>query len=270
MRISRFRAGIPGRPASADTDGRFRGAALHTLAGAYALDALEHADRALFERHLARCEACAQEVRGLRETTAVLGSAVSAAPPGRMREQVLTAAARTRQHPPAMPDGEWAARGWHRFLARLPRVAGAVAAASLAAAVALAALTITMQHRLDRADKGSHAVAAVLTARDAAMMTVPVATGGRATVVMSHAKRMIVFSAQGLRALPSARSYELWLMGPAGVRSAGMLPRPSHGMTVPTVVSGMASGDEIGLTVEPGDGSPQPTTRPVLMLPLPS
>jgi len=250
--------------------GRLRGAALHTLAGAYALDALEHADRALFERHLASCEACAQEVRGLRETTAVLGSAVSASPPGRMREQVLTAAARTRQHPPVTPDGQRATGRWPHLRAALPRVAGAVAAASLATAVTLATLTITMQHRLDRADERSHEVAAVLTARDAAIMTADIATGGRCTLVMSHAKRMIVFSVRGLHALPGARSYELWLMGPAGVRSAGMLPRPSHGMTAPMVVSCVASGDEIGLTVEPGGGSPHPTTRPVMMLPLPS
>ena len=39
----------------------------HTLAGAYALDALTEPDRVRFERHLAGCEACRQEAGSLRE-----------------------------------------------------------------------------------------------------------------------------------------------------------------------------------------------------------
>ena len=42
------------------------GTELHTLAGAYALDAVSDADRARFEQHLARCAECVQEIRGLR------------------------------------------------------------------------------------------------------------------------------------------------------------------------------------------------------------
>ena len=81
---------------------------------------------------------------------------------------------------------------------------------------------------------------------------------------------MIVFSARGLRALPSARSYELWLIGPQGIRPAGMLPPPSNGMTAPMVAARASRrGDKVGVTVEPVRGSPHPTTPPVLMLPLP-
>ena len=39
----------------------------HTLAGAYAMDALDGQDRARFERHLERCEECTREVAGLHE-----------------------------------------------------------------------------------------------------------------------------------------------------------------------------------------------------------
>ena len=48
----------------------------HTLAGAYAMDAISAPDRERFERHLAGCEECAQEIASLREATAVLGAAV--------------------------------------------------------------------------------------------------------------------------------------------------------------------------------------------------
>jgi anti-sigma-K factor RskA len=261
-----------------------RGTALHTLAGAYALHALDDAERARFERHLARCDACVQEVAGLRDTAALLGSAASAEPPEPLRARVLTAAAGTRQHPPPTP-GERRARSrparragqvrqprppWRRSL-RTALAATVAATAAVAAVVAvLAVMTVTARHRLADAQRRGGEVAAVLTAKDAQMMTAPVTTGGSATVVMSHAKRMIVFSAAGLRTLPGAMSYELWLMGPAGVRPAGMLPRPSHGMTAPMVASGLAPGDKVGLTVEPETGSSRPTTPPVLMLPLSS
>ena len=69
----------------------------HTLTGAYALDALTRADRARFERHLARCEQCAREARALAEVTAALAAAVAAEPPAELLQRVLAAAARTRQ-----------------------------------------------------------------------------------------------------------------------------------------------------------------------------
>ena len=55
---------------------------LHTLAGAYAMDAVPPSERAAFERHLASCEPCRQEVRGLREATAALAAATAVQPSG--------------------------------------------------------------------------------------------------------------------------------------------------------------------------------------------
>ena len=53
------------------------------LAGAYALDALDAAERGRFERHLASCRTCPGEVRGYAATAAVLGLAAAATPPPR-------------------------------------------------------------------------------------------------------------------------------------------------------------------------------------------
>jgi len=75
----------------------------HTLAGAYAMDALDAKDRACFERHLTRCEACAREVSELRETTARLAAASAVPPPPALKERLLSAAARTSQHAPVAP-----------------------------------------------------------------------------------------------------------------------------------------------------------------------
>ena len=58
----------------------------HTLAGAYAMDALDGLDQARFERHLARCQECSREVTGLREATARLAVAAAALPPAALKE----------------------------------------------------------------------------------------------------------------------------------------------------------------------------------------
>jgi len=248
----------------------------HTLAGAYAMDAISAADRERFERHLAGCEECAQEVASLRETTAVLGAAAAEPLPAGLKERIMAAAAVTRQQPPAdetepvpLAHGKWARTGtWFRSLAwpgRLTLAAGAAAAAAVvAAAVVFGVSNGSMQQQLDQAQASSQQIAVVLTAQDAHMTTGTVAGGGTATIVMSHSRHALVFTAQGLHALPASRGYELWLTGPAGTRSAGMLRAGSHGMTGPVIASGLRPGDHLALTDEPADGSAHPTTSMML------
>ena len=93
-------------------------------------------------------------------------------------------------------------------------------------------------------------------------------TGGTATIVMSHHDRMLVFAAAGLRQLPAAQHYELWLIRSGQDRPAGRLPTPSHGMTGPVVTAGLRSGDRFGLTVESATGTRRPTTPMILELTL--
>ena len=253
----------------------------HTLAGAYALDALTGADRTRFERHLARCEQCAREIAGLREATARLGAAAAAEPPAGLTGRALAAAARTRQLPPVTRDLARSWRGRHaaaagaagravRPLRRawMPRLALAVAAAAAVLAGFLGLAARSAQHQLQQDLSRSHGIAAVLTARDAHMLSTPVRTGGTATVVMSGREHALVFAAAGLRALPSSRRYELWLMGPAGDKPAAMLPAPRQGMTGPVLASGLNAGDSLGLTVEPAGGSEHPTSPVILQLAL--
>ena len=242
----------------------------HTLAGAYAMDAISAPDRDRFERHLAGCEECAREVASLREATAMLGTAAAEPLPAGLKERVLAAAAVTRQQPPVdeaviRPHRRRATSRvgpWLRSLAwpgRLALAAGAAAvAAVLAVAVVFGVTNGSMQQQLDQAQASSQQIAAVLTAHDAVMTTGPVAGGGTATIVMSHARHALVFTAQGLHALPGSRGYELWLIGPAGTRPVGMLPAGRHGMTGPVIASGLRPGDHLALTAEPADGSARP------------
>jgi anti-sigma-K factor RskA len=98
------------------------------------------------------------------------------------------------------------------------------------------------------------------------MLTAKVTTGGTAIILESRRERSLVFSAARLRALPAGSSYELWLMGPEGTRSAGMLPPSRAGMIGPMVVAGLTAGDDVGLTVEPAGGAARPTSAMIMKL----
>ena len=249
---------------------RLRREVPHTLAGAYALDALTEPDRVRFERHLAGCDACRQEASSLREAVGRLAAATAAPPPQRVREQVLAEAARTRQRPPLTADGPASSSAGRAVRLRAPRMAVAIVGGCMLVALVLGGLFIDTQHRLSQEQAHNRAVAAVLNAPDAVMTSARAATGGTATVVMSHRDHALVLTTARLPALPSGKRYQVWLMGRHPVRAAGMLPQPRQGMTAPVVVSGVAPGDAVGLTVEPASGSSSPSSAPTLMVVLPS
>lgn len=222
----------------------------HTLAGAYAMDALEAADAKRFERHLAGCDACAQEVTELRETASRLGAATAVpAPPG-MKAAVLAAAARTSQQhvvagaaarrPVRAPAWAGGRRG-----GRFALVAAPVAAGIVAIAVVFGMASSDANQRLHQDGQRNQAVAAVLTARDAHMMTGVVTGGGSATIVMSHNMGALVFTAANL---PASSVYELWLVGPDGHRAEGAVAVAGHGMAGPMIAAGLHPGDHLMLT----------------------
>lgn len=240
---------------------------LHILTGAYALNAVDGPERDRFEHHLRRCRPCGNEVRGLAETATSLAMAVAMTPPPRLKGRVMAAAAVTRQVAPPVD------RRHLRRAARSPWVPGlatAVAAVSVAVAVALGVIQASTQHRLDSAREQNQAIAAVLAAPDARIVTQATSAGGTASVVVSRAERKIVFTSAGLSPLAGGKVYELWLIGPPRVRSAGLLPLPSAGKTAPVLASGLVAGDKVGMTVEPAGGTSLPTTTPILLMTLPA
>ena len=138
-------------------------------------------------------------------------------------------------------------------------VLAAAAATALVIAVVAGLANGTASQRLGQAQSRNQVIAAVLTAPDATMMTGTVPGGGTIAIVVSAAEHSLVFTAAGLHALPAARDYELWLVGPAGDRSEGMLPIASHGMTGPVIALGLRPGDHLVLTAERASGAHQPT-----------
>ena len=239
---------------------------MHTLTGVYALNALSYAEQERFERHLQRCPTCASEVRGLQRTAAEIGLAAAVVPPGRLHDRVMTAVARTRQLPPLPEEPQPAARRRSQ-LARsrwYPRIATAIAAAGVAAAMALGAVLLNTQHQLDQVRARNRGIAAVMTAPDARLVTQATSAGGKAVVVVSSSRHELVVTTSGLPALPRGKVYELWLMSPGRATPAGLLTPAAQGTTRPVLASAVEPGDRLGLTVEPAGGSAHPTTSPIL------
>ncbi|HKR70692.1 MAG TPA: anti-sigma factor [Streptosporangiaceae bacterium] len=242
----------------------------HTLAGPFAMDALDPASERRFARHLTRCRECDSEVTELREVAGRLAMASAAPPPDVIKGSVLRVTKRIRQLPPVVDGSNGGRRGPKTLSvrpARAPRLAIALTAAAVVAAAAIWLSGHASGHS-PASQLADPAITAVLTAPDATMIDAAVRPSGSATVVMSLHKRRLVFAAAGLRALPAHRCYELWLVGHGRDRPAGLLPMPRHGMTGPVVAAGLHAGDRLGLSVEPAAGSRHPTSRMILLITL--
>ena len=239
---------------------------LHSLSGAYALDALEAGvEHDRFTRHVGRCQSCASEVRGFREVATALAFAAAAEPPPELRDQVLAAAARTRQLPPEVKTH---ARP-RRTRAWVPWLSGAIATASIVVAVLFGFAQAHTQQKLNQAQAENQAISLLLSSPQVTLLSHSTTEGGVATVVLAAARHQLVVITDGLPALPPGKVYQLWLIGKTKTVSAGLLPPASSGRTGPVLASGVVKGDTLGLTVEPAPGSAQPTTNPILALPLP-
>ncbi|NYE47328.1 anti-sigma-K factor RskA [Spinactinospora alkalitolerans] len=235
---------------------------LHTLAGAYALNALPAEDLRRFEEHMVHCEACVQEVRGLAETTALLGSAAAEAPPEGMRRRVLAEVAHTRQLAPAPVEIAVRRSGW-RDRAMLLGLA-----ASLLIALVLGGVAVNLDRQVDELRRNEQAVAEILAAPDATYVSGSPEEGVSATVVAAESVGGLVFTADGLRPLED-RDYQLWLADADGsVRSGGLVRLDSDGSTVPLLASGLDGAEGVAVTIEPAGGSPQPTSDPIMQMEL--
>ncbi|PPK90904.1 anti-sigma-K factor RskA [Kineococcus xinjiangensis] len=266
---------------------------VHTLVGAYALDALEPHERVTFDGHLAGCDDCRSAVTEFSDTAALLGEAVATAAPATLRTSVLAAVARTPQDD--RPGGgtataahdapvSLAERRERRDARRggAPRWPLALAAACAAVAVGIGGWAWDVQQDATQAqqvalraqqdatqaqraaqDAGRHVavVNELLTAPDSRVQTVTGRGGATATVV--HAGREAVVVGADMPATGPDRGYQLWLIEGGDIRPAGMLERDGAGHYV-AYVPDTGGVPTLGVTEEPAGGSPQPTSEPLL------
>ncbi|WP_405435107.1 anti-sigma factor [Streptomyces avidinii] len=240
---------------------------LHTLTGAYALDALTGEEQHAFTAHLRRCEACLGEVGEFEATAARLAAAVSLPAPAPMRQAVLTHIDTVRQ---ASPRTRPAAPA--RLTSALTRRAGAfVIAASIAAAAAFGGVAAWQHRQSEQArTQAQHSarqaqdLAVVLAAPDARTVHGRTTGGATTTVVTSALRDRAAFVSSGLPTPPAGRTYQLWFDDHGTMRPAGLVSR--DGATL--MEGGPGNARAVGLTLEPAGGSPRPTTTPLLLLPL--
>ncbi|MEO8330111.1 MAG: anti-sigma factor [Candidatus Nanopelagicales bacterium] len=235
----------------------------HTLTAAYALDALDDIERKTYERHLASCATCTEELRGFRQTTARLGLVTQSQPPESLRARILTAAAGVPQERPTAISKAHTSRGLSAT-----RWLSAAAAVLLVTTGALGVTAYSNAQKASDLSATASSVAAVLSAPDAQSVQGRVSGGGTGSVVVSRDRGEAVFVTAGLAQPPSGTTYQLWAVDDAGAAKPNALLSPKPDGTAGDVVPWPAEATTLGLTLEPAGGSQQPTTDPILLLDL--
>lgn len=227
---------------------------LHTLSGAYALDALSEEEAALFATHLEGCPSCREEVREMRDVAARMGAVEAIAPPSALKARILAAADQQAQLPPSVTPIELArSRRW------LPRVAGAAAAVVLLATGGVVAYDAVRDEPSREVVAGS--VSQVFSASDARTITVTTANGGRLRVATSAQRGQMAVDSRGLPRL-KGRAYQMWAVRNDRPTSVGLIEDVKAGKVMPIP----AAGTTVAITIEPAGGSKVPTGRPIVTM----
>ncbi|KQZ90055.1 hypothetical protein ASD62_12855 [Phycicoccus sp. Root563] len=274
---------------------------VHSLVGAYAVDAIDEHERAAFELHLSECPECMDEVTSLRAAAASLSLVSEVAPPAALRDAVLAGIRTVRPLPPLEQPGD----AQHSLttstagptgtpVARIPVVTddGETEPAPGVGPAALPSNVVPMRRRRPVAEwlvgaaaavalvaggiawspwdngTGNQQISAseqVLEAKDA-QRVVQTVDGAKVTIVRSPSLGKAVIIADNMPAAPDGKDFQVWFNQPnQGMVSAGVMP---HG-SAPTVAV-MLDGDArsalaAGITLEPAGGSKSPTTAPLAL-----
>jgi anti-sigma factor RsiW len=244
---------------------------IHALSGAYAVDALDAEERVLFERHLADCAACQEEVASLRATAGELSALVETPPPPALRNSVLQQISTVRPMPPLAPvesesrqhsmDQSTDQAAAHPIpLRRRSRLLAGVAAAL----IVIAGLAVWRAVGTAPPEPPPTVAEQVLDAPDAARVAHTLPDGAIATVVRSKDVGHAVLVTSKLPPAPPGKVYQLWLQDAAGaMHPAGLVTGSGDQVIVLTGDARDAAG--AGITIEPAGGSSQPTSKPLAL-----
>ncbi|MEV6417782.1 anti-sigma factor [Kribbella sp. NPDC051718] len=230
---------------------------IHALSGPYVLDAVDGAERAGFEQHLAHCIDCGTDVDDLREAVTKLSVYVARQSPAGLKSKVMTAASWVRQLPPtpraATGDVVQFKPARSRTLRRSLTLAAAFLAIAASGGVALD------QYRDNAATTAiSTRAATILAQPDTRTVHGAVVGGGQATVVLSSRQDAAVVLVRGLKPLTGRTTYQLWLIDVANnARSIALTDGKSLTSTV--VTGDVTTEVAFAVTIEPQGGSAHPT-----------
>src|SRR5271170_2731417 len=212
------------------------------MATPYALNAISDSERVAIDRQLeaapaAVASAFGDEVRIVRETMAAISAATAAEPPDRLRAAVLA--------------------GVQSDTTRRSRWRTAVLAAAAAIVVALAAFGAGVALR---PPPTSTMAEQIMAAPDVRTVSADLA-GGKATVVFSRDRNAGVLLMNNVRPPSLGTVYQMWLVGDKGPVSAGTMDTAAVTPSTTHMFSDLGNSSMLAFTVEPGNGSPQPTGK---------
>jgi anti-sigma-K factor RskA len=228
---------------------------LSSLTGAYAVDALDEQERALFDAHLATCADCAAEVRSLRAAAAELSHATAAAPPAELRSDVLTS---VNRHRPLAPITERITK----FRPRKPaqRWWPALAAACALITLAAAGWGYQQHQAANRAHAQASAITKVLDSPDARTVTGKIGGTGQATLVYSKTRHQLILTGHNIADPDSNKTYQLWMIDPNGAATSAALFKPDNNGNVLVQAAGnLDNTARMGVSIERAGGAPKPT-----------
>jgi anti-sigma-K factor RskA len=254
---------------------------IQSLAGAYALDALDDGERARFEAHLANSPQSREEVASLQAAASELSSTTPSEPPPSLRQSVLAQISSIRPLPPELktdtaaevdpvpssvrseptPPSSLDSKREER-LRRAPPLGRWLAGV----AAALVLVTGGLVWHPWAADTNRVQVSAtqqVLQAKDAQRVQARIGDAS-ATVVRSPTLRKAVIVTANMPPAPDGKVYELWLQKGQTMVRAGLMP-PGQANTV-LLEGDAASAKAVGITVEPAGGSQAPTNPPLALI----
>jgi len=213
----------------------------HELSALYALDVLDDEERTRYEEHLAGCERCQHDLRGLREAAAGIGLvATGPPPPTELRDRILDQA---RSEPTNVTP----------IRSRRPSyalsAAAVIAVAATAAAVGFGVWAASLHHSL------SHEQAAVSVLGDPRARRIPV-QGVPGSLVVAPSGRAAL--AVDLPAPPSGKTYEAWVLDTSLHRDRLFDGRPT------VLGRRVGPGTTVMVTLEPSGGVNAPTSKPLL------
>jgi anti-sigma-K factor RskA len=223
------------------------------LATPYALHAVGDDERAEIGRRIAAAPAAVasafdDEVRGVRETMAVVSAATAAEPPAHLRAAILALTE------PVQPRRS-----------RQLRWRTAVLAAAAAIVVGLSAFGLGV---LMRPPTTQTMAEQIMGASDVRTVSGPVGTG-TATFVFSHDRNAGMLVMNNVAPPSPGHVYQMWLVRSNGTpTSAGTMGTADVAPSTKAMVHDIGTSTALAFTLEPGTGSPQPTGAILAKLPL--
>jgi len=251
-----------------------------TLAARYAIGTLDGEERAEFERHLAGgCAVCEATLRASAEALAALArSGPSMVPPPAVKEELLRRIARTTPERGAAPRPRrlvWAAATLAAMIAAAAFTGAFVASRYEGRFGQMAREAAALRAKVQRDEAALQEQIAVYRSvvdllRDPATRVValrglgpnPEATG---RVIWHPVNGGHVFVAN-LPSAPPGKAYELWTIGAAAPRPAGVFQVDASGRATHRIppVEGGKPVEVFAVTLEPDGGVPAPTGPRVL------